>query len=259
MERKFKHKITNKIVIIGGKTGLSYQTSIGNSNLILGDIIKGEDWEEIIEKDYEILSFKSKLNCIINKIDNNYFGLLNGVVSVNYLLNNRLYTIHSVKRLSDNEIFTIGDKIEGYKNTGIKEFKLESFGLRVITDANGDGCVTDKLSWKLKDCVKSKQPLFKTEDDVDIFENDSFYCVDIGQVNNFKPFVRYGGDGLDYKSIEVKSRCFKEYKAAENYIKCNKPCLSLTEVLNNIDDLNILNRDNIKSSITKLVKSKLNL
>jgi hypothetical protein len=104
-----------------------------------------------------------------------------------------------------------------------------------------------------------KQPLFKTEDGIDIYEGDSFYCVDIGLVNNFKPFPRYGGDGLDYKSIEVKSRCFKEYKAAENYIKCNKPCLSLTEVLNNIDGLNILNRDNIKNNITKLVKSKLNL
>lgn len=215
-----------------------------------------EFWQEIIEKDYEILSFKSKLNCIINKIDDNYFGLLNGGVSGKYLLNNRLYTIHSVKRLSDGEIFTIGDKIEGYKNTGIKEFKLESFGLRVITDANGDGCVTDKLSWKLKDCVKSKQSLFTTEDDVEIFENSEYWIV----TKFWNLGKHFTGIGKDYtKTKQNSNKRFSTKQSAENYIKCHKPCLSLTEVLNNIDSLNILNRDNIKNIITKLVKSKLNL
>jgi len=71
------------------------------------------------------------------------------------------YQIHKIKRLSDGEVFTIGDKIEGYKNTGIKEITFFQNELRIITDANGDGCVTDKLSWHLESCKKIIEPSYE--------------------------------------------------------------------------------------------------
>lgn len=80
-----------------------------------------EFWEEVIEKDYEILSFSQNSNIKdlwtnFGPIPNCWCRNVNGFAvtkgyTLNEILNNPLYSIHSVKRLSDNAIFTIGDKI----------------------------------------------------------------------------------------------------------------------------------------------------
>ncbi len=65
------------------------------------------------EKDWEIQSFISPNdNCILlqNKEDKNTYGKLN--LPKGYILTNTYFKIHSVLRKSDNEVFTIGDKIE---------------------------------------------------------------------------------------------------------------------------------------------------
>lgn len=157
--KKFKHKLTNKVIKIGDKTGLSCQTMIGNSNLILGDIIKGDDWEEVIEKDYEILSFI--LRDIIYHVDYTAFANLcsnpkhSNSFSLNFGIQNN-YQIHSIKRKSDNAIFTIGDKaITRYGNYGIiVEFENKFNDIYITTCAGKNRC-------KLKDLKFIKQPFEK--------------------------------------------------------------------------------------------------
>lgn len=74
-----------------------------------------EFWEPVVEKDYEIISIKCKVpnfgSYILNKISNGKFA--NEYKQIN--LDLEFYDIHSVKRLSDGEVFTVGDKVkEGY-------------------------------------------------------------------------------------------------------------------------------------------------
>ena len=82
-----------------------------------------EFWEEIVEPDYEILSFKQD-SCITDlwtKFHTNTWGRnVNGqCVTKPYtteeILSDKLYAIHSVKRLSDGEVFTVGDTIKTHK------------------------------------------------------------------------------------------------------------------------------------------------
>ena len=77
-----------------------------------GDIIERfpEFWEKVVEKDYEILSYISKLKkCNIEP--------------KNPLFNNGDWDIYSILRLSDSEIFTVGDRVDSIGK--IKSFELE--------------------------------------------------------------------------------------------------------------------------------------
>jgi hypothetical protein len=77
-----------------------------------------EYWEEVVEKDYEILSFKqdSGITDLWTKFSGGWSRNVNGYpatapYTLEDILKNNLYTIHSVKRLSDGEVFTVGDRI----------------------------------------------------------------------------------------------------------------------------------------------------
>lgn len=118
-----------------------------------------EFWQPVVEKDYEILEYISKLkNCIIEP--------------KNPLFNNGDWDIHSVRRLSDSEIFTIGDKI--FPNNKIYKFELKnnilkiwhcdiSFSTPIIEGPSGQ---PGNCSWikGINNIKKIKQPLFTTED-----------------------------------------------------------------------------------------------
>lgn len=251
MERKFKHKITNKVIKIGGKTGLSCQTLIGNSDLILGDIIKGEDWEEVVEKDYKILSVllqrpdKHQIQNVSEYSDNGY---------VESLVNCAGNKIHSIKRLSDGEIFTIGDKITSSSFTKlsnideIKEFYIpnEKFCKMWSNQFTiNDLIIVTNISWQvnLHHAIKVKQPLFTTEDGVDIFEGDDVYTVDL----YFLQYIKEVNESQDYKTWRLT---FKNKEKAEEYILMNKPCLSFMEIMSEIS-LTATGKKTLKSLIEK--------
>ena len=72
-----------------------------------------EFWEKVVEKDYEILSFKSNFYTFVLDDDGYYsYNKNRERLSLSNLEKNPLYTIHSVKRLSDGEVFTVGDKCD---------------------------------------------------------------------------------------------------------------------------------------------------
>lgn len=204
-----------------------------------------EFWEEIIEKDYEIISFVDRSNVIHKKWGREDFSVnewVSGITEpVALALNN--FKIYSIKRLSDGAIFTLGDKIKNYKNTGIKEIKIYKYGLRIITDANGDGIISKSVAWKLKDC---KKYFFTTQDGVDIFEGDKYFTVwkkdDVSlskwvtQNVYFKASGKpedYIHDGIYYfsKEKEVK-KYIPVMNILENYNECN-----FIETIKNIIEL----------------------
>lgn len=102
-----------------------------------------EFWEEVIEKDYEILSYISKLkNAIISSEDD--------------WINHGDWDIHSVKRLSDGEVFTVGDKLNQPEyecnNSCITSIYIED-----NTIVLSDGGI--EADFYLKGAIKCPEPL----------------------------------------------------------------------------------------------------
>ena len=213
-----------------------------------------EFWKEIFEKKYEILKLKF--------IRPNFYlhNLLNGEVvdvikSPNKYINFRVrntsdhykdkegfnghiktvFELYSLKRISDGEVFTIGDRVS---KGVIKRLDLENEGYST----------SDVGDWKLlKECVKVK-PVFTTEDDVEIFVNDEYWWVN--KSSYYRGYTSYA-ELPEYKNYLY----FSTMEAAEEYILLNKPCLSINEVLESIEtctDEFILLQDVLK----KQVKSK---
>lgn len=93
-----------------------------------------------------------------------------------------------------------------------------------------------------------KQAIFITEDGVDIFKDDFFFYI-----NSLWLVCRYKATTLEPL---ITHPLFSTKKAAENYIKMNKPCLSLKEVFDTMGNL-LETREEFKAKLTKIVKQKL--
>lgn len=193
-----------------------------------------EFWEEIIEKDYEILSLKYikpnnwlwdyKTNQIIkckitdNKLnfkrsngswdsyDSDYIGFVTEV-----------FSIYSIRRLSDGEIFTIGDNIKAFDRIEI----IKNFYQGMHNSQKH--MMFWNLGYSINEFVKVKQPLFTTEDNVDIFEGDTIYMID--------KFDYSFTDGIaNNKDFGCNKLRFSTKEKVEEYILMNKPCLSINDV-----------------------------
>ena len=170
-----------------------------------------EYWEKIIEKDYEIISW--------------YFGDMN--ITKYPDGSAREYFIHSVKRLSDGEIFTIGDKVRLIFNKAsivkiINKIAFEKIGCQ----PEGLYIYTEGEQSTINNYVKAKQPLFTTEDGVEIFEGDNLFSVEKGF------YLMQQIRASESITTLFKGRLFfSAREKAEEYILMNKPCLSLNNVL----------------------------
>lgn len=190
-----------------------------------------EFWEEVIEKDYEILSLKK---------NNNINTVVSFDIDINRLLKYTEIKIHKVKRLSDGEVFTVGDKITGAtynEPRNIISFNISNNKLWIEQDHG---------SSDLKDIKKLKQPLFTTEDGVDIYDEDEFYWLDKG-LN-----IRNSGYTTIYTNIP-NTLYFSTKEKAEEHILMNKPCLSINDVLLSVDGALFLEK-----TLKEIVKQKLN-
>lgn len=210
-----------------------------------------EFWQKAEEVDYEILSFQDKLNrkIITYRKSKNVFiveGARDDEFKGNSLqeelkyVYDGYYIIHSVKRLSDGEVFTIGDKINVFDS--VSGVQIKSFDVRTALWVNYDGgSCTVNIPEKLKN------PLFTTEDGVEIFEGDSFSAVQLSTFHLLEKCAYKTGDGFINFSTKEK---------AENYILLNKPCLSLIDVSKAYDHLLSFNNGN-SMRLRNIVKSRL--
>jgi ribosomal protein L19 len=220
-------------------------------------INQSEFWEEIVEKDYEILSvLQPHVNLKYTLIKNKQFGnSYNGDVYYHSgaeirgfdmldKIKNNAWKIHSVKRLSDGEIFTVGDKITGKSdyNCIINSIDLNPNYPQIMFNKLDEGI-------NLTNAKHIKERLFTTKDGVDIYEGDKIHFVN----------YNYEYNGV-YNAIKNSLALFSNRKIfstkekAEEYIIMNKPCLSIKEIELISEDK--LNRQLIYC-LRQLVKSKL--
>ena len=222
-----------------------YKNTFGTIKNIFNLHTYPEFWQEIVEKDYEIL--------YILGIDNKIIPYLTKTECINYLIQSG-FKIHSVKRLSDGEIFTIGDKITGKSkyNCTINTIELNPDYPQIIFNRFDEGI--DLINAK-----HIKKPLFTTEDGVDIYVGDNYFELIIPGFHNAQcvwNILPYEGRCNLIYDQEGNRKHFRLWfstkEKAEEYILMNKPCLSLNDIFNTVTWL-----DNSKKLLKELVKQKL--
>lgn len=226
-----------------------------------------EFWEKVVEKDYEILLLKYIKN------DNWLHDYKKGQIVECRLHNDghlefktnkgswdsysqekgfqkimsEVFSIHSVKRLSDGEIFTIGDKIQTSMTLTINGFIIIDNELLIDPFEIIGTVALNKIS-------KSKQPLFTTKDGVDIFEEDCIYFI---HPDNFKLVTIKVTNRI---KIGNHTKLFSTKEKAEEYIIMNKPVLSLKDVASIYPGINKSHPDKPSSQseqLKNLVKLKI--
>jgi len=130
-----------------------------------------EFWEEVVEKEYEILTLK--------RLDDNSVACIKDCKIVNIFIKNmpgNQLAIHSVKRLSDGEIFTIGDTVSLNERWGKNDCKIKSFRVKnnsldfEIIQGNASGWYGEFLNQSLNQWSKIKPSLFTNEQRSEIEE-----------------------------------------------------------------------------------------
>lgn len=241
--RKFKHIPTNAIYK-EIKTNSLYNRYQGlGTTFAPQSIVEAEgskDWEEIFDKpEYTILSFYSLTPASVNlgKPDPDYIWkkcsnkhnmwarFVDGkFVTVAFtftdILANKNYAIHSVRRESDGEVFTIGDNTQFGKVISF-DF-IPTYEGEILKAICKNGPATSTISI---DILEFKTKLFTTEDGVDIYEGDTYYIVGAAQWNINSIVAK----NSIYRLIYTHP-FFSTKEKAEEYIILNKPCLSLKEI-----------------------------
>ncbi len=144
--------------------------------------------------------------------------------------------IHSVKRPSDGEVFSVGDVVNTFKQDGAK-VKIEGFEIY-----DGELCVYfqswNRASlvsyWLAKaEHVKEKPVLFTTEDGVEMYDGDSFWYIN----SNLDLFCFEAKLSTWAKSLNPGEKTFSTKEKAEEYIKMNKPLnISMKEIASCVTD-----------------------
>ena len=218
MEKTYKHKKTGETATY--KDGIFKQ---GRFAVEIGVEPSSEYWEEVIQKDYEILSFYNNMNNSYYKFSHvNYKYTTFNVEDTHCAIGGRdldyclkYYQISSVRRLSDGEVFTINED-------GVTKITLEEEGIYIWNSScNGQHNVSLKNAKKIED-----KPLFTTQDNVDLKFRDKFYVVDT------QYFKIFGAEaGITFKTEKWIKNSYFDKKFAEEWILNNKPVLSLNDLL----------------------------
>lgn len=200
-----------------------------NSERISYDSFVFAKWEKLIKdntepkKDWEIVSISEPAPCKMYVHPKNEDGTFGVWSNAHHTLEEALkigWGIHSVKRLSDSEVFTVGDSITDTVITmTIKSFSVLSD--RIVI--NGD-----KGNIMLEYAHKSKPVLFKTEDGFDICEGNSYFSVN---EKYWRVDGQYSATKIDYETYHKSTKNFNTKEAAETYVATNAPKYSLNDFI----------------------------
>lgn len=170
-----------------------------------------EFWEKVEEKDYEILKYNDGFNDYFKKENSKWTINLQHEYDGKDLFNRKDMFIKSIKRLSDGEIFTIGNKVSytgkkcSYNNFIIEDFFIRDDGILARNSSIGE---------LIGDLKHVKEHLFTTFDGVNIFEGDEVWFL------NSKMEIWHASKLYD-KSL-IKKLTFSTKELAEAYIEENQ-------------------------------------
>ena len=194
--------------IITGSKETMYSKGLGFRNYDWAHVeTHPEYWEEVVEKDYEIISYFAKDNP--KMITTKKRGCE---------LHDSYWKIHSVKRLSDGEVFTVGDRVKVSEHGTIKAISSMDLISQSPSRKGGIWITYNSGSSHIIHATKQeKQPIFLTYDGKDIFEGDTIWYVNKESLDldHFRTHAN-----VTFRSdINVY---FLTEEAAEDYISRNK-------------------------------------
>lgn len=214
-----------------------------------------EYWEKIKDKKYKILSFSNDMEDIFTlNEEGTYYNNFEDETDCTWrtekhILVSTYCKIHSVKRLSDEKVFTIRDEflLEGdtFKRYTIMGFEL--YEGEILVD-------TKNTLLAFKDIKYILPVVFTSEDDVDIYEGDPVWCCHRDNNSNITGYIEkictnpYPFDS----SVPV----FSTKENAKEYVLMNKPCLSLNDIENMWNNTSFSRSDQI-TALKELIKNRI--
>lgn len=238
-----------------------YYSEIGSGNRIIGRSIV-EDypdfWEKVPEKHYEILSFirtpsSNYTGGIFTLCDNGYYtDSFNNNLSLEYCLICGGFDIHSVKRLSDGQIFTVGDLVVGDLSGKITRFELSDLSSSGIT-VYSDNMLIPGYNNCCLSYIKHSEIIFITEDGVKIAKGDTVDVYSYVKSNATK-ITKFTKPNVDKHSFSDNLYYFSNIHSAKKHFIHSSKCLSIDDVVNIFSiSGNELNK------LIKLVNNRMNI
>lgn len=216
-----------------------FETKPYNARVFTAEEIENHPdyWEKVIERDYEIQSFRRTngdrdIFTILSDgtywwKNESYIGegmSLQSMLNVGACVENGDFEILSVKRLSDGEVFTLGDET----NKGV----IKSF------EHYDEVChckVFSGLDVYNGDINKLKHPIFTTEDDVNIYEGDEYWYVP----NSFD-CIGHVYDAYKNVTQSKNKTYFSTREKAEKYLKDNRASYEILSIKEKDGDNRVL-------------------
>jgi hypothetical protein len=188
-------------------------------------------------KEWEIECFKyvADNSTFLNRNEDGSFGIYRA--DMDDLLLGNSHVIHAVRRIKDNEVFCVGDRVKiiaSSVSAPITEFRLVDGQLKAWGDDNNTSHSFGGYSINRFD--KAKPILFTTEDGVHVYPMQYFHMVD---ERNWTISERCEAD--TFCTIE-ELKYFSSKEKAEEYVLMNKPTLSVSDVCNLITTSQFHNR-----------------
>lgn len=144
------------------------------------------------------------------------------------------------------DIFTIGDNT----NYGIiKRFEKSGDMIRVYFE---DKPINYHVNLKVLE--HSKQPLFTTEDGVEIFEGDWYQYLHKHSWNIST--ARANKDFYEQDKYSDNSLYFSTKEKAQEYTDLHKPCLSINDVINQYERHSDWKSKEFKEELIKLINGR---
>lgn len=211
-----------------------------------------EYWEKVEEKGYEILSFSYMNSIYDKKKGDRLYSESSGSILLSQH-DHKDVSIHSVKRLEDGEVFSIGNICKKPKDASdlyhLNYQQIEKF--KIVNN-----CVEVKfksiLRTNLENLNKIELPatIFYSDsgDNAPIKERDEYWSVSLDTYELKDHIAKIE----DREKRNIKK--FTNIHEAEDYIFLNKPCLNYKDV---IDLYNNYQYIELTEKLKELIKTKL--
>lgn len=160
--------------------------------------------------------------------------------------------IHSVRRKSDNTIWTVGETV-GFLQKPITRFSIREEDGVMWVNGWGFGC-------PLSDVTKAqplpqRTKLLTTEDGVDLFKGDTFWYTNTHVWETYEQVANE--DSVHGLLVINKYIPFSNEKLARNFHVMNKPCLSVNDVREMWTSRDFIGTQFFEDKLKQLAKSKL--
>jgi hypothetical protein len=212
-----------------------------------------ECWKEVKEI-YQILSLKSSQGNISDLLDGDkvawtWDNYPNFKVATD-LLKAGKHFVYSIKRLSDNVVFTIGDIVEHFDSKEDKgvvtKIDIDFNTPLIYFEGTYRGNKEHRFTNSFDVLKHPSKLLFTTEDGVDIYDGDGYFYGNLHQIHEIHP---YKGDRFTYEPKVYKY--FSTSKAFKGWINMNIPLYSKQQIIEACDKLGWIKGDANKL-LTKL-------